>query len=138
MECKICNGELEIKDEKYICKECGYMPDPNTADIGLKISPQELKSKFDAHEKVFLLDVRPQEEHDFAKINGSFLMPLNELPLKYETLSRERLIIVYCHHGMRSLNAARFLMQKGFKNVRSLEGGIHLWSSLVDNSIPKY
>ncbi len=138
MECKICNGDVKIVNEKYVCSECGYSPDPNAADIGLKISPQELKSKLDANEKILLLDVRQPEEHNFSKITGSFLMPLNELPLRYETLSRERPIVIYCHHGLRSLNAARFLVQKGFRNIRCLEGGIHLWSALIDHSVKQY
>ncbi len=138
MDCMVCGGELKQEGNKHICSGCGYSPNPNESDINLRISPQELKSKIDKGEKIFLLDVRQPDEHNYAKITGSFLLPLNELPSKFESLSRERPIVAYCHHGVRSLTATRFLVQKGFKNVKSLEGGIHLWSNVVDRSIPTY
>lgn len=135
MECKICG--TENPDNK--CSKCGYSFEAgNIADVSLVISPQELKSRLDKKERILLLDVRSQEEHDIAKILGSFLMPLHELSEKYQTLTHDRTIAIYCHHGMRSMNAARFLSQKGFKNIKSLEGGIHLWSCLIDKKIPTY
>lgn len=135
MECKVCGSENP--DNK--CSKCGYLFEAgNMADVSLVISPQELKSRLTKGEKILLLDVRPQEEHDKAKIIGSFLMPLQELPEKYQTLSRDKTIVLYSHHGSRSMNAARFLSQKGFKNIRCLEGGVHLWACMIDKRIPTY
>lgn len=135
MECRICGSETSGN----ACNSCGYSFEPgNMADVSLVISSQELKSRLEKGEKILFLDVRQQEEHDYAKILGSFLLPLQDLPQKYDTLSRDKLIVTYCHHGMRSMNAARFLSQKGFKNIKSLEGGIHLWACLIDKSIPTY
>lgn len=135
MECKICGSDnLDNR-----CGKCGYFFEAgNMADVSLIISPQELKSRLSKGEKILLLDVRQQEEHDIAKILGSFLMPLQELPEKYQTLSRDRTIVIYCHTGSRSMNVARFLSQKGFKNIKSLEGGIHLWACIIDKKIPTY
>ena len=138
MECRICGSEVIQNADKQVCSKCNFSPTPGSADISLSISVQDLKSKLDHGEKILLVDVRQQDEHDYAKITGSFLLPLHELPEKFDSLSRESPIVVYCHHGVRELNAARFLSQKGFKNVRNLEGGIHNWSCLIDSKVPTY
>lgn len=138
MECRVCGSEVVQNENKQVCSKCGYSSSPNPSDISLGVSPQDLKSRLDKGEKILLVDVRQQDEHDYAKITGSFLLPLNELPEKFDSLSREKMIVVYCHHGVRGLAAAKFLSQKGFKNVRNLEGGIHVWSCLIDKSVPTY
>ena len=52
--------------------------------------------------------------------------------------AKERPLIVYCHHGMRSMRATLWLRQQGFDQAQSLRGGIDLWSELVDPSVPRY
>ena len=47
------------------------------------------------------------------------------------------LVVVYCHHGIRSLHAAAFLQQQGIENIASLAGGIDAWS-LIDSTMPRY
>jgi sulfur-carrier protein adenylyltransferase/sulfurtransferase len=53
-------------------------------------------------------------------------------------LKPEQTIYLHCKGGVRSLKAAQFLKQKGFKSVKSVKGGILAWSSEVDPSVPKY
>ena len=48
------------------------------------------------------------------------------------------LLVVYCHHGIRSLRGAAFLEHAGFSNVVSLAGGIDAWSCVVDSTVPRY
>jgi len=86
-----------------------------------------------------LLDVRQPWESDLACLPGSVRIPLNELPQRAtEVETNDRSVIVYCHHGIRSLSAASFLERLGFRNVKSLAGGIDAWSCEVDPSIPRY
>ncbi len=47
-------------------------------------------------------------------------------------------VILHCHHGMRSQQAAMFLKQKGFSKVYNLAGGIDAWSQAVDSAVPRY
>ncbi len=101
----------------------------------MEITPKELKEKL--HDKnLFLLDVRTPDEYTICKIKNSNLIPLQELPNRINEIPKDKEIIVYCHHGPRSLRAASFLKEKGF-NVKSLKGGINSFSDL-DNSVPKY
>lgn len=106
--------------------------------MGFVITPKELKTRLDKGEKLVLLDVREQWEHNLAKIEGSILIPLGTLPRSLEKLDPQTEIIAYCHHGMRSADATGFLLQQGFSNVKNLTGGIDAWSLQVDAFIPRY
>ncbi len=89
---------------------------------------------------VRLLDVRQPEEHAICALPNSVLVPLNELAQRAEELpfEKDEEIVVYCHHGMRSLNGAAFLGQLGFSNVSSLTGGIEAWACEVDPEVARY
>ena len=106
----------------------------------MHIRPQELAAKVQAGEPVYLLDVRQPVEHTIAALAGSVLIPLNELPARTAEVAPPAgaLVVVYCHHGMRSLRAAGFLEANGIPNVASLTGGIDAWSCEVDPSLPRY
>ena len=103
-----------------------------------RITPRELKSKLDRNEKITLIDVRERDEWEICHIEGSKLIPLGELSNRLEELDRDGLTILYCHHGMRSAHALLLLKQRGFKNLRSLQGGIAAWSDQVDPHMKRY
>lgn len=102
------------------------------------ITPHELKDRFDQGNKPFLLDVREPWEYSLAKIEGSQLIPLGTLPQSLGKLDRNAEIVAYCHHGMRSADAAGFLLQQGFTSVKNLAGGIDAWSLQIDATVPRY
>jgi rhodanese-related sulfurtransferase len=77
-------------------------------------------------------------EHAIARVEGARLLPLNELPQRFEELDPEADLVVMCHHGIRSAQAVAFLRDKGFARVRNLAGGIDAWSRDVDDSVPRY
>jgi adenylyltransferase/sulfurtransferase len=105
-----------------------------------QISVGELHGKMQAGEPVFLLDVRRPDEHETAKIQGSVLIPLDEILSRTDEIepAEGAVIVAYCHHGVRSLSAAVLLERAGFQNVVSLRGGIDAWSREIDPSIPRY
>jgi adenylyltransferase/sulfurtransferase len=86
---------------------------------------------------VQMLDVREQWESDRASIPGSILIPLGELVERWTELDATKPVAAYCHHGMRSLQALRFLQSVGFKDLAHLSGGIEAYSRL-DPSVPRY
>ena len=106
--------------------------------MSFTITVKELKERLDKGDKPFLLDVREPYEYSLAKIEGSVLIPLGTLPQSLDKLDRNAEIVAYCHHGMRSADAAGFLLQQGFSNVKNLVGGIDAWSLHVDPSVPRY
>lgn len=106
-----------------------------------EITPAELKAKLDAGEPVALIDVREPAEYQLARIDGAELIPMNTVPQRLqrlEALAEEKLLVVHCHHGMRSLNVVAWLRKQGVENCQSLAGGIELWSRQIDPSVPRY
>jgi rhodanese-related sulfurtransferase len=93
----------------------------------------------DAGAPVFLLDVREPSEHAICALPGSVLIPLGELASRAaEVDPSESLVVVYCHHGIRSISGAMILSQAGLPSVASLAGGIDAWSALIDPATPRY
>lgn len=86
---------------------------------------------------VQLVDVREEWETRIATLPGSLLIPLGELPQRVGELDRVRPVVTYCHSGVRSAQAARFLTEQGFQ-ATSLHGGINAWSAMVDPRVPHY
>lgn len=103
-----------------------------------QITATELKAKLEANENLFLLDVREPFEFSFAHIEDSVLIPLNEIPQNLEAIAYDKEVVVICHHGMRSQQAANFLVRVGFKHVCNLSGGIDAWSLECDQAMPRY
>jgi adenylyltransferase/sulfurtransferase len=122
---------------------CGIAPAaPAVAGAGSgnewEITPVELKRKLDAGETPFILDVREPNEYQINRIAGATLIPLGELPRRYQELPRDREIVAQCKIGGRSAKAMDFLKSVGFSNVKNLRGGILEWIDTVDPSQPKY
>jgi rhodanese-related sulfurtransferase len=105
-----------------------------------RIHPLEVQRKLKAGEKIQFLDVRQPEEYEAARIGDIQLIPLGELSARVGEVvtSDETLLVVYCHHGIRSLTGVAILHQAGIENAASLSGGIDLWSQLIDPNVPRY
>jgi rhodanese-related sulfurtransferase len=86
----------------------------------------------------YLLDVRTQNEYEFAQIEGAHLIPLQELAERTDEIPRDKALVIMCHHGVRSLHAAMYLETEGFSEIYNLSGGIDQWSRSVDSSVPLY
>jgi rhodanese-related sulfurtransferase len=107
--------------------------------LEFEITPEELKQKLDTGADLTVLDVREPWEFEAARIEGSRLIPMNEIPARVnQELDPEEHIVVMCHHGVRSANVAAWLQQQGFEKVQSLRGGIDRWSREIDAKVPVY
>jgi len=104
----------------------------------MQISTKEVNERVRRGDKLLLVDVREQWEYDLAKIPGAKLIPLGTLPANLNTLLDADEVICYCHHGMRSLDAAVWLRQQGVESAKSMAGGIERWSVEVDPQVPRY
>jgi rhodanese-related sulfurtransferase len=102
------------------------------------LTPAEVAERIDSDSPPVLLDVREDWERDAATIPGSIHIPLGQLPVRVHELDEDDAIVVYCHHGGRSLQAAMWLEQQGYDQLANLDGGIDAWSRDVDHSIPRY
>lgn len=102
------------------------------------IAPRTVKRMIEQKKTLVLLDVRDEWEYRTAHLDQAQWIPLAELPRRIRELNPYAEIVVYCHRGMRSLDAAYLLQQLGFKRVRSLVGGIDRWASEIDQDLPRY
>lgn len=135
LQCPVCGTSPTITEPVDYEAFCGVGA---SATVVPEISVQELKQRMGKSPPVTILDVREPFEYEIAKIDGSKLIPLGELPTRLSDLPRDDYIVVHCHSGMRSAQAVAMMRGAGFANVFNLEGGIDKWSDEIDPDVPKY
>lgn len=89
-------------------------------------------------EGALLLDVREPNEVATCAIAGSRPIPMRQIPESLDDLPRDRLILVQCHHGGRSLRVTQFLRANGFTQVSNVAGGIDAWAVEIDPTLTRY
>jgi sulfur-carrier protein adenylyltransferase/sulfurtransferase len=142
-DCPVCGTHPTVTELIDYDQFCGIVQPGQDHSAGATVSateitPVELKKKLDAGETPFILDVREPNEYQINRIPGSTLIPLGELPRRYQELPKDRQIVAHCKMGGRSAKAQDFLKTVGFTDVLNLKGGILEWVDKVDPSQPKY
>jgi rhodanese-related sulfurtransferase len=111
-------------------------------DLSLEMPVDELARRRDASPdeggSPALLDVREPWEIEICRLPDSVNIPLALLPGRLDALPRDNLLVVLCHHGMRSRQAAQWLRANGVANAVNLTGGIDAWARLIDPSMRTY
>ena len=116
----------------------GHILESDLADCAIQIEPRDLANRIARGEQVRLLDVRAREEWDAVKIDNAHFFTQELMQEILSKWPRQDLLVVYDHHGTRSLDAAAYFQGQGFENVKSLCGGIDAWSAEVDPKLPRY
>ena len=140
-DCPVCGTHPTVKtliDYDQFCGVTAAAEGIVTDAITDDMQPRELKERLDRGEPIVVVDVREPQEYQINRISGSKLIPLGELPQRFEELDPNAAIVCQCKSGVRSAKATGFLRSIGFKNVRNLAGGILGWIDQVDPSQPKY
>jgi rhodanese-related sulfurtransferase len=104
----------------------------------IEVTPREVSERLERGDKFLLVDVREKWEHETSRIEGAVLIPLREIPANLQSLAGAREIVFFCHHGMRSLDAASWLRSQGVEGAQSMSGGIDRWTTEVDPLVPRY
>ena len=111
------------------------------ATIAYEITPSQVTQRIASGEKLAFIDVREPSEFQQARIEGAELIPMRTIPAQLqhlEALSDDAALVVYCHHGVRSLQVVNWLREQGLATCQSMAGGIDRWSLEVDPSVPRY
>ena len=105
-----------------------------------EISVEEVKRKLDAGEPVHLIDVREAEELEICRLDGAEHIPMMSLftGIQQTEAPADACIVVFCHLGIRSREAAHYLRLNGHPNALSMTGGVTAWSHRVDPTLPTY
>jgi rhodanese-related sulfurtransferase len=102
----------------------------------------ELKRRIDRGDPLVLLDVREPDERAYCAIAaGGLHVPLREVPGRLAAIraaAASTPLVVYCHHGARSMMAAAWLAAQGIGPVYNLDAGIDAWSVKIDPAVPRY
>lgn len=97
--------------------------------------------------KAVFLDVREPWEFELARIAHSINVPMSTLAGRVDEIKALQVaaddagsapIVMICHHGMRSMQCAQFLVGQGLDRLINLSGGIDAWSTRVDPAVPQY
>ena len=104
----------------------------------IEVTPREVSARLERGEKFLFVDVREKWEHETSHIEGAVLIPLREIPENLQRLAVAREIVFFCHHGMRSLDAAAWVRSQGIEGAQSMSGGIDRWTTEVDPLVPRY
>jgi adenylyltransferase/sulfurtransferase len=142
-ECPVCGENPTITSPIDYEQFCGTnagaeAPLSGAATAIPTISVSDLKHKIDQKNPMVILDVREKFEYDIARIEGSQLIPLDELPDRISELDPNAEIVAHCHTGMRSARAVQFLQSEGYKRSFNLAGGIDAWAHEIDPTMQKY
>jgi len=104
-----------------------------------EVDASALATAMAAEDPPLLVDVRTDAERSVAAIEPSLHIGLDRFVERASSeIPRQRDVVVYCHVGARSAQAAIWLKANGWPRVRSLAGGIDAWSEEVDPGLPRY
>ena len=120
---------------------CGVLSDAaQEASAGSTITVQDLKSKIDAKENYYLIDVREPSEYEIVKIPTAHLIPKQGFidGSVLATLPQDRPIILHCKSGVRSAECLAVLKDAGFSDASHVFGGVVAWAKQIDTSLPVY
>ena len=139
-DCPVCSAEptvTELIDYEEFCGMPAHDREEEfTGDAGMEILPTEYVD-IAAKPDVELIDVREPHEYEIARIDGSVLIPKDDLAGKLSELDPTKTYVVHCKSGVRSLESTQLLRGAGFK-AQSMRGGINGYARQVDDSIPTY
>ncbi|MDF1824349.1 MAG: molybdopterin-synthase adenylyltransferase MoeB [Verrucomicrobiales bacterium] len=133
-ECAICGENPTITELKNIEFACDMNDTPTLKEIDV----HELRIRLEKPEPFVLLDVREPAEIEVAKLPGSIVIPLGELPHRLDELNASAETIIHCKAGGRSAKALAILIEAGFSDACHVQGGINAWSTEIDATVPLY
>ena len=140
--CPICGESPRIKELMDYEEFCNIREAEEKSLMEDEVSVHQLKKMMDDHEDFVLIDVREEPEWDICKIRGAKIIPLSQIAEGnmdiLENIEIDRKIVLHCHTGARSAQALIILKSLGFKNLKSLVGGIDAWSNEIDPEVPVY
>lgn len=109
--------------------------------LPMEVTPAEVNRSRLSGAPVVLIDVREPAEVQAASITGAHVIPMRNVPAhlqEIEALGDQGPLVVFCHHGMRSLQVVNWLREQGVPQCQSMAGGIDRWSCEIDPAVPRY
>lgn len=101
-----------------------------TANKGRVLAPDAYAKEL-TKENIQLVDVRTPGEFSAGHIEGARLMDWSggQLQAEWQSLDKNKPVVMYCASGRRSAAASEFLRKNGFTDITDLDGGFNAWSA---------
>jgi rhodanese-related sulfurtransferase len=121
------------------------MSESRSDRVVVQVSPTELGRQLEAYARLALLDVREDDERAICRIAPpegvvDLHVPMGEIPVRLDEIEDAvggLPVVVYCHHGIRSLMISKWLAARGFR-CGNLTGGIDAWAQEIDPLVARY
>ncbi|MDQ8189914.1 molybdopterin-synthase adenylyltransferase MoeB [Roseibacillus persicicus] len=120
-DCILCGENPSLETLRYEGHSC-----PVNAPYS-EITPDEFREMLAQGWDGVLLDVRTPEEYAERAIEGSYFLPLQEIPARIAEIPKDKPLVIHCKAGMRSARACMFLAENGYSDLTNLAGGIDAW-----------
>jgi adenylyltransferase/sulfurtransferase len=133
-QCPVCGDNPTITSLIDYDDFCGVHT--SASDSHDDATVEEVLARSESGDDFVLLDVRSREEWRICRIHGAVLIPLPELPERWQELDPAREVVVLCQTGQRSARAVALLREAGFPRVRNLRGGMVEWARVFDSGPP--
>ncbi|WOO41453.1 molybdopterin-synthase adenylyltransferase MoeB [Rubellicoccus peritrichatus] len=139
--CPLCGSNPKITDIRaenyaFTCEPEQTMEQNN--EIPMEVSVDEAYAFRQNNPDTIFLDVREDFEIAICMISGARHIPMSQLGERFKEVPSDEPVLVYCHHGMRSLNVTEALRARGFSQVQSVLGGIDAWAAKFDSNMARY
>ncbi|MCX6920747.1 MAG: ThiF family adenylyltransferase [Verrucomicrobia bacterium] len=137
--CPTCGDQpsiLGIEASRYAATVCP--PPPSMSATPLEVSIEQSAQLLASATPPLLIDVREPDEARICNIAGARLIPMGMIPERLAEIPQDRLVLIHCHHGGRSLRVTQFLRAKGYAQVSNVQGGINAWSLKIDTTVARY
>jgi len=128
----VCSGLLLVSTPLFAKRaEINKLLELAKKEAG-EITPQTLKTMFDAEKEVIVLDIRESEQRAEGQIYWDDMLAITRGNLEFfvlnEIKNKDAVIVTYCRGGSRGALAAQTLRNLGFKNATNLKGGLKGWA----------
>jgi adenylyltransferase/sulfurtransferase len=145
-KCAICGDHPTVTKLIDYEQFCGVAPAQAAAGPGalpaeFETTVEELSARLRRGDNVWVLDVREPHEVDICRLEGSTVIPLNQLPSRLAEIPQgpdAPDIVIHCKMGGRSAKATNLLRERGFTRIQNLKGGILAWIDRIDPTQTKY
>ncbi len=140
LSCPACGDKpsfLGIEASRYATTVC-LPPQPSMSATPLEVSIEQAAQLLASATPPLLIDVREPDEARICNIAGARLIPMGMIPERLAEIPQDRLVLIHCHHGGRSLRVTQFLRAKGYAQVSNVQGGINAWALKIDTQVARY
>ncbi len=133
--CAVCGTQPTITTVQEAAAACA-LPEPAAEEEEMTVD--ELDAWRRGGKDHVLIDVRTEEEAEICRIDGALLIPMATLDQSLALIPRDRPVVIHCKSGARSARAVGQLKALGYRNAKSLTGGILAWIKTKAPHLPAY